>query len=437
MRTPTFLFSMCILVCASGCSFIDDFGSFTVAAGDAGTADLGPDALLPDLGDRDAGGPDAGPIGSVVELGAGSGYTCALFSSGRLRCWGGNFAGVLGNGDISGPPGVDQAMPQDVIGLPGRVVQLAAGRDHACALVDEDGTNVLFCWGSSYDGQFGNGGSEAYVSTPTRIDTVWEPQAVAGGGKFTCVITEDDEVACTGDNADRQLGRPNPPSSSTTFVEIATSLGSSFPTSIVAGWNNACVIVDGNEQCWGSGDSTQLTRPTTDDSADPVDVGPWAQIAIGASHMCGIATGGALRCWGYGAWGQLGNGADVDASMPVDVMRPVVAATPLAAVAVAAAEHHTCAIFDDPSGVDDVYCWGLNDEGELGVPAVALDDFLLIPTRVAGIADVVRLTTGDDHVCALTRTGDVYCWGSNYYRELGPEFVGDNSATPVRITGLD
>jgi len=76
---------------------------------------------------------------------------------------------------------------------------------------------------------------------------------------------------------------------------------------------------------------------------------------------------------------------------------------------------HVCARLDDAS----VVCWGGNYSGELG------DGTRLVPscppTRPCSLRKLGH-RNGDDghnHSCALATDGTVYCWGSNYYGQLG------------------
>ncbi len=434
---------LCFAVGLGGCSFIDNFGSFSVATEDASVADLGPvdggdaidlasDAGAPiDLGTVDAGTPDAGPIGRVVDIvsGPGASHTCAVFDSGRVRCWGYGGFGELGNGEVIDGMGTSQATPQDVVALPGRVLALTVGAHHTCAIVVEASSYGLFCWGDGSEGQHGNGLTESYVSTPRRIDAPWQPRAVAAGGAFTCVLTTTNQVLCAGDNPDQQLGSPNPPTTdSLTFRATDFNLAPRMADGLFAGSRNVCITTMGVSACWGDNDSEQLGVASPSDSALAIDLTGAVSVAIGGFHICALQSDGVIRCSGYGNFGQLGNGAEPLSSTGVVAMAGY-------ANAVVAGDSHTCAILEDAAG-DDVYCWGKNDAGEIGQPSGAMDR-VSVPTQVDGVTNVVKLASGSDHVCALTMSSDVYCWGSNGELQLGPVATGGSSPTPFRVTGLD
>jgi alpha-tubulin suppressor-like RCC1 family protein len=99
-------------------------------------------------------------------------------------------------------------------------------------------------------------------------------------------------------------------------------------------------------------------------------------IAIGGGHACAITTGGALKCWGQGDHGQLGNGSRDASNKPVDV-------TGLGSrvVSVALGPYHSCALLAG----GHVQCWGANDSGQLGNGVSDRAD-VLTPTDVLGFS---------------------------------------------------
>jgi hypothetical protein len=80
-----------------------------------------------------------------------------------------------------------------------------------------------------------------------------------------------------------------------------------------------------------------------------------------------------------------------------------------------------------------VRCWGGGKHGELGTGATA--DRAATPVDVVGVRDAVAVTVGMWHSCALTRGGQVLCWGINGDGQLG-DGGRDDRMQPVAVVGL-
>ena len=107
----------------------------------------------------------------------------------------------------------------------------------------------------------------------------------------------------------------------------------------------------------GNGGTSDASTPT---STSSLGIGRTAvAISSGLSHTCAILDDGSVSCWGYGAYGQLGNGGTPDASTPTSTSSLGIGRT---AVAISSGYYHTCAILDDGS----VSCWGNGAYGQLG-----------------------------------------------------------------------
>lgn len=160
--------------------------------------------------------------------------------------------------------------------------------------------------------------------------------------------------------------------------------------------------------------------------------GPVVDLATGHSHACAVTRDGALYCWGYGGWGQLGNGRQVTTTGPVR------ASASAAFVAVTADFDHTCAL--DARGT--AWCWGVNESGTLGhdytdgvVEGGPIARIAKIPHPVETSRILTEIDTGGDFrttTCAIEAGGAAWCWGGVYALGNG---VPGFSSRPVPVDG--
>jgi alpha-tubulin suppressor-like RCC1 family protein len=272
------------------------------------------------LGDGSTSGPESCPNGScsttpavvpglsgATAVATDGGEACALLSSGVVKCWGGDAFGALGNG-TPGPGG--SLVPVMVSGLT-QATAIAMGYDYACAL-SRDGT--VQCWGSNNGGQLGNG-STANSTTPVPASNLTGATAVATGWYHTCALLKDGTVACWGTNADGELGLGSTFGPQTCGMDTCSLTPVKVPnlsgvTAIAAGTAATCALLsDGTVRCWGWNAYGQLGNGTGTNSATPVvvsGVSGATAIAMGNDTACALLSNGGVECWGDGAMGQLG-----------------------------------------------------------------------------------------------------------------------------------
>jgi alpha-tubulin suppressor-like RCC1 family protein len=355
----------------------------------------------------------------VVGVAAGDRHTCALSSSGGLKCWGDNYYGQLGDGTT-----IDRGAPVDVAGLTGGVVAVTAGREHTCVLTDAGGVK---CWGSNWFRQLGDGTT---TSRSTPVDVVGLTSgvvAVAAGGSHTCALTGAGGVKCWGDNVYGQLG-DGTTTSRYTPVDV-TGLTAGVAT-VAAGANHTCAIAGESLKCWGNNDYGQVGDGTTARRFSPVDVIDFttgaAGVAAGYRHTCALTTAGGLKCWGDNYNGQLGDGTTTSRSVPADV-------TGLAAGAdiVASGYNHACAL----TSAGGLKCWGDNAVGQLGNGITTARRYT--PVDVTGLTEgVAAAAAGHYHTCAITSAGGLKCWGENWRWGQVGDGTTTNRYAPVDVTGL-
>lgn len=208
---------------------------------------------------------------------------------------------------------------------------------------------------------------------------------------------------------------------------------------IASGREHTCAITsNGAVKCWGYNGFGQLGDGTTTTRLTPVDVSGLSSggvaIAAGSNHTCALNSAGAVKCWGSNRYGQLGDGSNwtITRLAPVDV-----SGLSSGVVAIAAGESHTCAV----TSAGAVKCWGANHSNQLGdgIPhsgVTGIQAERRTPVDVSGLSSgVVAIAAGAGHTCALTSGGAMKCWGSSGYGQLG-EGTNLNRLTPVDVSGL-
>ena len=262
----------------------------------------------------------------VQAVTTGGWHTCALLTSGGMKCWGDNNTGQLGDGTTE-----DKTTPVDVIGLSSGVQAIAAGFYHTCALLTSGG---VMCWGYNWFGQLGNGisGIDEYETTPVDVSGLSSGvQTIVAGRYSTCALLTSGGIKCWGSNGSGQLGNGIYGIDEHETTPVNVSGLSSGVQAIAAGYWHTCALLDsGDVKCWGDNGSGQLGNGISGDNeheTTPVDVSGLTSdvqaVAAGGRHTCAVLTSGGVMCWGYNEWGQLGNGISGDdeyETTPVDVV---------------------------------------------------------------------------------------------------------------------
>ena len=422
------------------------------------------------------------PRRDLTQIAAGQNHTCALTTSGGVKCWGQGNSGQLGDDAES-----DRSTPVDVTGS-GPVVGFPA----ALTVTATDGTgstttsvnltevskpwfsypNVLFTTGLDHQqlapvARGGSGTKEFSVSgtlpggvtfdraTGAFIGPAagWNFKAtqVAAGRTHTCALTTSLGVKCWGNGAYGQLGNGATPGTQSTPVDVVATgqppggTALSGITQIAAGDSHTCALTTSQSvKCWGYGgelgdggvtdQSTPVNVVATGEGEGGAALSGITQISTGGTDTCVLTNSGGVKCWGVGASGQLGNGDTSERLTPVDV----VAATgsgPLSNVTqIAAGTFHTCAL----TGSRGVKCWGDGTYGQLGNGATPVTQSTPVDVVATGegpggaaLSDVTQITAGNDHTCALTLSGGVKCWGDG--GGLGNGATSGRQSTPVDV----
>ena len=240
-------------------------------------------------------------------------------------------------------------------------------------------------------------------------------------------------------------------------VKVILGEGKTFLHSkISSGEFYSCALnSSGNVFCWGYGRHGRLGNNATDNSSFPVQVvgpdttgsddsgdgvlGNIVQISTGRQHACALNSSGNVLCWGDGAYGRLGNNATESSSFPVQVVGPDTNNNNSGdgvlgnIVQISGGDSHTCAL--NSSG--NVLCWGDGRNGKLGDDSTSRKSYPVFVVQSDGsttpLIGVVQLSTGVAHTCALTSAETVLCWGNGFYGQLGSSSDGANRDAPLAV----
>lgn len=279
--------------------------------------------------------------------------------------------------------------------------------------------DVAYCWGDNFQGRLGDGTTIDRL-TPTPVAGGLSFVQVSAGDSHACGITTANAAFCWGRNSDGQLG-----DGTTQFRTVPTAVagGHAF-VQVSAGRDHTCAITaDGAAYCWGRNDRGPLGDGTEEPRLTPAAVVGglnFSRISAGFSHTCGVTTAGAAFCWGSNQNARLGDGTTGG-----ERLTPTPVAGGLSFTHVSAATNHTCAAATDGTA----YCWGSNFFGQLG-DGTGVDR--TAPTPVAGGLRFAQVDAGSSHTCAVTTDRIAYCWGDNGFNQLG-DGTAEARLAPARV----
>lgn len=305
------------------------------------------------------------------------------------------------------------------------VAQIAAGRNHTCVVTTTGGAK---CWGENASGQLGDNTLTTRL-TPVDVKTLTSGvSSISAGGAHTCAVTTSGGAKCWGSNSSMTLGEGTTTDSRTPVSVTGLTSG---VASISAGLAQTCALTTaGGVKCWGWNAFGQLGNSSTASSAIPVNVTgleSGGALSVSASkyyyHACAVTTAGAAKCWGYNTYGQLGTGNTGNAYSPATVSGLTSGVS-----ALALGYGHGCALLSDGS----VKCWGYNTYGQVGD---STNTARYTPVAVVGLSNVLAITAGTMHSCAATMDGGVKCWGHNSSGQLGNNSTADRNV-PVNVFAL-
>lgn len=390
---------------------------------------------------------------------SGTNRTCAIVNY-QVYCWGFNAYGQLGDGryvgspaSISEPSSVDSMVPVKVSQEPGvmagkKIVKIMVAQHHSCALSDD---GLMYCWGYNADGQLGKN-DRIDSAVPVQVAGALAGQTItdiSGTSNVTCALASG-KIYCWGANSKGVTGRNiNTSRTLTPTLVTAGNTATTLPTNYIASALSTsgsrgqvlCAVVSGKAYCWGEnsrgsiGNGTMTTEvliPTKVLDTGVLSGKTVTQISQdgyptdatgGVVHVCALASG-QVYCWGKNNLGQLGVGNTTDQSSPVAVTWTGVLSGKTAQE-VQVGLRHTCIRADG-----GVYCFGHNGNGQVGDGTTTMRTSPVAVFQQPGAltsSNVVSIGAGANRGCAVINDGRTFCWGLNDNGQIGDGTTDDRN----------
>ena len=345
----------------------------------------------------------------ITHLSLSNVSSCALTSTGAMKCWGSNAYGQIGTLASN-----QQKTPIDVPGFTNNISAIAVGDSRMCALTT---AGEVKCIGNGVADSNNPGISAGAIS-------------ISSGYANSCALMSYGGVKCWGDNWTGQLGSGTWDNTSPAVNVKGLTSG---VTAITSGIMHSCALLSsGSVKCWGANNYGQLGDGTTSNRNEPAQVSGLTSgvvsISGGYEHTCAVLTNGEAKCWGRNGYGELGDGTTTHKNVPTSVK---VDGQPISGIAsISGGLRHTCAITTGGAAK----CWGYNALASLGNGTLTDS---LTPVNVVGLGSgVLSIDAGKGFATCATVTGSsVKCWGHSWAGNVGDGFTTDRSS-PVNVVGL-
>lgn len=289
------------------------------------------------------------------------------------------------------------------------IVQIA-GDYHLRSALRADGT--VWTWGTSPDGQIGDGVKNfppdanpdepswftAETGSAILVSNLRDVRAIAVGPTHSLAVKADGTVWGWGDNDSGALGG----------AATVPNAGGPYDNRNAISW-----------------DDLRYHSPAAPAPAAIPGLANITAVAAGKRSTIALSRSGQVYFLGEAGIDYISYTADIPRQVIESASTPIAKYIPKKVVKIAAGSDHYLALTAD----GDVYTWGNNLYGSLGVPTLQVDR-VTNPIRVPGIGRIANITAKYFHSLAVTTSGEVYSWGSTGISE------GGSSATPTRVPGL-
>jgi len=346
-----------------------------------------------------------------------------ILAPASVNLWGWGSSSYIGDNSV----GFTRSSPVSVVGGFTDWVDVSAGYRHTVAM---RANGTAWAWGSNGRGQLGNNENTVQRSSPVSVVGGYTDWVQISAGRYhTAAVRANGTAWCWGYNYRGRLGDNSTTSRSSPVLVVG---GFTNWVQISAGRDHtAAVRANGTAWCWGWNAYGQLGDESTTSRLSPVSVvggfTDWVQISAGAFHTAAVRANGTAWCWGWNNSGRLGDDSTTSKRSPVLVVGDYTDWVQIDA------SNHTAAVRANGT----VWCWGANGAGQLGNNSTTNRSS---PVSVVGdYTDWVQISAGGFHTAAVRANGTAWAWGDNTGSQNGVLGNGEASvgarSSPVSVVG--
>jgi alpha-tubulin suppressor-like RCC1 family protein len=200
----------------------------------------------------------------------------------------------------------------------------------------------VMCWGNNDKGQLADG-TKTDRLTPTLATLISGISNVDAGETKSCGLTGAGLLRCLSGGAPQEIGGIVPVTGSSPKGSLDVAVNR-FGSLVMA------LIEDGIPVAFQAGHFKQINN-----------VSQAVDVDSGLGHVCTLINDGTVKCWGSNSYGQLGRNSKTSSSDPLPALNIS------SAWQLAVGKNHACVLITSNNpGTDDIQCWGLNKDGQLG-----------------------------------------------------------------------
>ncbi|XMB73072.1 InlB B-repeat-containing protein [Mycoplasmatota bacterium WC30] len=381
----------------------------------------------------------------ITQVSLGGTFSIILTSYGRVFDWGHNGYGQLGDGTTVDKYSQIEITSQFNLQEDEMIINISAGTDYSAALTS---FGRVFTWGNNEYGKLGDG-TNTNRHTPTDITSNFDLSSedkvisILLGDKNSSALTSKGKLFVWGCNGYGRLGDGTTvnryiPVDITSNFNLST--GETIIQNSLGNYHSAAITSAGRMFTWGYNDFGRLGDGTTTESYNPIDIGSsfilndgekFVQASLGLVNTSVLTNEGRVFSWGNNEYGKLGDGTNSDRYNPVDISSRFMLHDGETITEINLGETNSSAITSEGR----LFVWGCNGYGRLG-DGTTINRFnptdINLHFNMQNGDIIVKNSLGNYHSSAITLEGRIFTWGYNDFGRLG-DGTTDISYNPKEI----